>query len=95
MTGVDESLRLLGERFVVPAVRHDEVHAGGRGAALKIPCGVGLQGDGFLDEHVQPAIDRSHRLLVVQVVRRGDDDGVEVGVEGPEEPAGPERDAPR
>ena len=79
--GVQDALGRGGERLVVPAVGHQEHGAGALGAVGEVPGLVGPQGHRLLAEHVQAAVQGFDGQRVVQVVRGGDDHGVQVGGE--------------
>ena len=79
--GREKPVRLHGEGLVIPAVRHEEVHAHALHPLDEVPRGARRRGSSA-SRPVRADRDRwRRRLVVMEIVRSRDDHGVEVLVE--------------
>ncbi len=62
---------------VAHVVAHDQLHAGTPSRLQYGNAVFYVVGNWFLDEHVEPAIEGSERLLEMEVIRRHEDDRIE------------------
>ena len=68
--------RIIGaEALLVANANHDPVGLGGTDHAVAI---LHLRGHGFFDQDVLPVFDGGQRLMNMGIVRRADDDGVNI-----------------
>src|SRR6516164_1498075 len=71
-------LRLLNERFVMPAIWNNQMNVPFRREMDQLPCVARPESHGLLAHHVESPGQGCPGMFIMQIMWRGDDDAVEV-----------------